>query len=78
MVLYQPVRVQDVGANLAAEVNVGLGSLKLIRNLPPPAQFQFVKARAEHLHRHFSIAVLRAFVLALRHGPGGNVGDAHG
>src|SRR5581483_7314837 len=65
VILDEPVWMQDIRADLAAEIDVGLGGLEHVRSLATLAQLKFIKARAQKFHGHFLVAVLRAFVLAL-------------
>jgi hypothetical protein len=74
----QPVGMKNVGADLAAKINVELAHFELFRFRAPPCNFQLIELRAQNFHGHLAIAVLRALVLALRDGARRQVGDAHG
>ena len=78
VVLDHRVRVQDVGADLRAEVDVlrlaALGG-DLLAALGLLALQQL---GAQHLHRGVLVGRLRALVLALHDDPARAVGDAHG
>src|SRR5262245_26576795 len=64
MILDQGIGLQDVGADLAAEVNVLLRPLLRGPLLVPLAPLQLVQAGPENLHGHVAVAVLGALVLA--------------
>src|SRR5690606_13070868 len=69
--------VQHVGANLAAPADVGLAVLHGLLGLAALHHFQFAEFGPQHLHTVVAVLVLGALALALHHGIGGNVGDAH-
>src|SRR2546427_353155 len=64
VILHEGVGLQDVGANLTAEVDLLLRTLLRLPFLIAPASLQIVQAGPQDLHRHVTIAVLRALVLA--------------
>ena len=78
VVLGHAVGLQDVRADLRAEVDVELGVFELLGFGALLFELVFVEARAQHLHRLLAVLVLRALVLALHHDAGGNVRHAHG
>ena len=72
-VLHHAVGMQDVGADLVSEADVGLplrdgGHLLLLLAL-----LQLVEPRLQDLHRHRLVLVLRALVLAGDHDAGGKM-----
>src|SRR6185312_13214977 len=77
-VLAHLVGLEDVGADLAAEVDVELGVLHLAGGGAFFLELELVEARAQDLHRHVLVFVLGALVLALDDDVGGEVDDAHG
>ena len=78
VVLDHRVRVQDVGADLRAEVDV-LRLAALLRDLLLAAALLGLdQLRAQHRHRGRAVRGLRALVLALHDDAGRLVGDAHG
>src|SRR5690242_5193407 len=77
MVLDHAVWGQHITADLAAEVDVELRSLRLTRLLALFFQLEFVEPRAQLLHGSVAVLVLRTLVLALNHDAGGEVRDAH-
>src|SRR5580698_6022157 len=58
------VRLQDVAANLGAELNVELGVFKFAGSGFFLVEFVLVELGAHHLHRALLVLVLRALVLA--------------
>src|ERR687889_218865 len=75
VVFYHLVGVEDVGADLAAPLDVRplafQGGELLLALLP----FEFEEARPQDLHRHLAVLVLAALVLALDNGARGEVRD---
>ena len=75
MILDHLVRMQDIGANLAAKSDIALGALESIQFFPALALLCLQDASSEHSHRLGPVGVLRAFVLALHDDPRGDVSD---
>src|SRR5262245_7913422 len=65
--------VEDVGADLVAPADVGLGVLQHLLFLLLLAQFELVELRLEHRHRLGLVSVLGTAVLALHDYAGGQV-----
>src|SRR5215469_2230376 len=78
MILHHAIGLQYVRANLRSEVDIEFGIFNLLRLGTLLLHLVFVKLRAQHAHRALAVLVLRAFVLAVRDQPGGNMRDAHG
>ena len=57
--------------------HIGFGVFQLLLLFLLLAHFQVVQLRTQTLPGHFAVAVLAASVLALHHGVGGNVRQAH-
>src|SRR5260370_1420267 len=76
MVLDLPIRLHDVGANLAAEGNLELGFVECVGVRLVLLAFQVLEARAKPLHGQPAIFVLAVLGLAAHHDAGGNVRDA--
>src|SRR2546422_2033318 len=77
VVLHQGVRLQDVRADLAAEVDILLGPLFHCTLLVTLSPLEIVQAGPEGFHGHVAVAVLRALVLAGGHDARRKVSDAH-
>src|SRR5277367_4416719 len=58
MVLDHAVGLHDVGANLAAEGNVQLGLVELVRMGLALLYFEIVQPGAQHFHGHFAVFTL--------------------
>ena len=56
----------------------GLGLIVARRGFLAPAQFGFIEASLEHVHRGGAVLMLRAVILRRDDDARGNVGDAHG
>ena len=78
MVLDHAVRVQDVGADLAAPGDVLLALVQVFHPLALLLQFEFVQPCAQNLHGRGAVAVLRAFVLALHDDAGRQMRQPNG
>src|SRR4051794_6512740 len=78
VILDHRVRVQDVGADLRAEVHV-LGLAALAGDLLATAALLLLEQlRPQHAHRRLAVGGLRALVLALHHDPARAVRDPDG
>jgi hypothetical protein len=77
MVFDHSIRLQDVGTNLGAEVDIEFGILDLSCDLALLLHFELVELRSQHAHGAIFVLVLRAFILAGRDESGGEVRDAH-
>ena len=78
MVFNHFVRLQDVGADLAAPADVDIFALQRgdLGVLLAPRQVE--QLRLEHVHGHLRVLGQRALVLAGDNHAGRQVGDAHG
>ncbi len=65
MVFNELVGLHDIGADLAAEADFGLGGVELAQVFAALFEFGFVELRAQNLHGDFAVLVLAALVLAL-------------
>src|SRR5271165_782556 len=63
-VFHHSIRLQNVRADLRAEIDVEFGILDVFADGLLLLQLEFVDARAENAHRLFFVLVLRALVLA--------------
>ena len=72
------VGLQDVAADLRAELDVELGVFELAADGLFLFELVLVEAGAQHLHRLLFVLVLGALVLAAGDEAGGDVGDADG
>src|SRR5450631_1107881 len=77
-VLHHLVRLENVGANLAAETDLALFSVVLFHLGALLVELEFVEAGLEHIHRGGAVLDLRALVLAGDDEAARDVGDAHG
>ena len=72
------VGLQDVGADLVAPADIGLGGVHRVGRRLALLQFSFVEPGAQHRQGVRAVLVLRALALALRRrSPLGMMGDAH-
>src|SRR5579875_2090725 len=78
MVFHQAVWMKHVRTYLVAKGDLPFGFFEFLGCLTPPLKFQRVEARAQELHSHFAIAVLRTLILALHDSSSRNVGDPNG
>src|SRR5579859_1025540 len=77
VVFDHPVRLHDVGANLAAEGDVQLALVEFVGMRLALLNLEVVQARAKHLHGDLTVLALAAFRLATHHYVGWQVSDAN-
>ena len=70
--------MEGIRTYLIPPSNLLFALMDLFHLLSPLVHLQFIEARPEDLHGRGPVFVLRAFVLALDHDPGGVMGDADG
>src|SRR3546814_1720595 len=74
----QLIGLKDVGADLVAPADLRLGLIFARSGFLPAAQFRFVEARLQHVHRGGAVLVLRPVILRRDDDARRNVGDADG
>src|SRR6185437_2129951 len=72
------IGLQDIRANLGAEVNLELGVFNFFSDRALLFELVFVEARTQHLHRLLTVLVLRALILAGDDDVGGKMRHADG
>ena len=78
MVFNQTVRLEYIRANLVAPADFGLLTFQRGQFSFTLFNLFFQQTRFQELHRAVLVIELRAFILALYHDAGGQVGDAYG
>src|SRR5580658_5245136 len=77
-VLRHSIRLQNVAANLRAEVDLQLRVFELLARRALLLEFVFIEPRAKHLHGFLFVLMLRALVLASCHKSSRKMRDSHG